>query len=75
MSDASPNDDDRPVYPPGHQPYDALNGLRVGALAGALLGVILTLLTSGGAAMLILLGALAGAIAGYAWERSRSSGR
>ncbi len=54
--------------PPGRQPYDPLNGLRVGALAGALLGAVVAAVT--GAGWLILVGAIVGAIAGYVRERS-----
>jgi len=55
--------------PPGRQPYDALNGLRVGAFAGLVLGATAAALTR--IAWFLLIGTIAGAIVGYAWERRR----
>ena len=55
--------------PPGKQPYDALNGLRVGAFAGLVLGATVAALTR--IAWFLLIGAIAGAIVGYVWERRR----
>jgi uncharacterized membrane protein len=55
--------------PPGRQPYDALNGLRVGAFAGLVLGATVAALTR--IAWFLLIGAIAGTIAGYVWERRR----
>jgi hypothetical protein len=60
--------DDKPL-PPGHQPYDPLNGLRVGALAGGLLGAPLTALTR--SPWFVIGGAGLGAVAGYLRERGR----
>jgi hypothetical protein len=37
--------DDR--LPEGRPPWDPLNGLRIGALAGGVIGVILTLIAGG----------------------------
>jgi predicted lipid-binding transport protein (Tim44 family) len=58
--------DENPL-PPGRQPYDSLTGLRVGAVAGGLLGGL------GGAVMrtpwLLLAGAGIGAAVGYLTER------
>lgn len=55
--------------PPGRQPYDSLTGLRVGAVAGGLLGGL------GGVAMgtpwLLLAGAVIGAAVGYLTERRK----
>jgi hypothetical protein len=58
--------------PPGHQPYDALNGLRVGGLAGALLGAVVTAVTTVGLVWLVPVGAVAGAAAGYLYQRGRT---
>lgn len=55
--------------PPGRQPYDALNGLRVGAFAGLVLGATAAALTR--IAWYLLIGTIAGAIVGYVWERPR----
>ena len=52
---------------PARQPYDALNGLRVGGLAGALLGAVGALIT--GLAVLILAGAVLGSAVGFLTER------
>lgn len=60
-------------FPPGRQPYDPLNGIRVGALAGAILGAIVTLLVDFGPWPLVG-GALGGGIVGFRFER-RSSKR
>jgi len=64
MSDSSST-----KLPPGRQPYDSLVGLRVGALAGGLLGGVGAAITQVG--WLILLGAVGGATAGYIVERNR----
>ena len=71
MSDEGPDKAHDAKYAPGHQPYDSLNGLRVGALAGAVVGVVLSLIFSG-AAWLILVAAVVGAVAGFVWERGRT---
>lgn len=63
------NDHSKPSYPPGHQPYDALNGLRIGALAGGLLAVVPTALLGFGFAWLMIVGAVIGGAVGYLWER------
>lgn len=57
------------LLPPGRQPYDALNGLRVGAFAGLVLGATAAALTR--IAWFLLIGTIAGAIVGYVWERRR----
>ena len=55
--------------PPGRQPYDVLNGLRVGAFAGLALGAVAAAVTR--IPWLLLIGVVVGAIAGYLWERRR----
>jgi len=55
--------------PPGRQPYDALNGLRVGAFAGLALGAVAAAVTR--VAWFLLIGVVAGAVIGYLWERRR----
>ena len=55
--------------PPGRQPYDPLNGLRVGALSGGLMGAIATFATGAGYAWLVLVGAGVGGAVGYWFER------
>jgi len=64
MSESTP-----PRLPPGRQPYDLLNGLRVGAFAGLAVGAIATALTR--IPWLLLIGAIGGAAIGYLWERRR----
>jgi uncharacterized protein YcfJ len=55
--------------PAGRQPYDALNGLRIGAVAGALLGAIVALVLGSAMVWLILaIGAIGGYL-GYRFER------
>ncbi len=56
---------------PGQQPYDPLNGLRVGAIAGGILGALATAATGLGAAWLVLALAAAGGAIGYWTERRR----
>jgi uncharacterized protein YcfJ len=65
-----PESDPRPL-PSGRQPYDPLNGLRVGALSGGLMGAVATATTSAGYAWLVLVGAVAGGATGYWYERRR----
>lgn len=57
--------------PPGRQPYDALNGLRVGAFAGLAFGAIVAAVTH--VAWFLLIGVIGGAVIGYIWERRRIS--
>ncbi len=59
----------RPNYPPGRQPYDPINGMRVGALAGAVAGAIATAVLTPAAAWLIPVGAVLGGVVGYVRER------
>ncbi len=58
------------TLPPGHQPYDPLNALRVGGLAGALAGAALGWLSGASAPLLIVGGTALGAAAGY-WRQRR----
>lgn len=51
--------------------HDPINGLRVGALAGGLLGALITLLTSSSYAWLVLALGVTGGTIGYLSERSR----
>jgi phage tail tape-measure protein len=70
---------DKPDYrlPPGHQPYDQLNGARVGAIAGGAVGAAMT--AAGGIQYVwfVAVFAIVGAAVG-AWSqrlRSGSGGR
>ena len=58
-------------YPPGGQPYDAANGLRVGVLAGGLAGAGVTALFGTGAVWAVFAGAAIGGVVGYVSERRR----
>ncbi len=58
-----------PRLPPGRQPYDILNGLRVGAFAGLALGAITSAVTR--IPWFLLNGVIVGAVVGYVWERRR----
>ena len=51
--------------------HDPINGLRVGALAGGLLGALVVALTSTAYVWIVLVFGLAGAAIGYVAERSR----
>ena len=57
--------------PPGRQPYDALNGLRIGALAGGIVGAIVLVVTSLESLWVLLVGAAIGAVVGYLYERRK----
>lgn len=60
---------DNPRFPPGRQPYDPLIGLRVGALAGGVLGAVGAVITQ--VEWLILIGGIGGGTVGYLTERNR----
>ena len=62
-----PSDGDQ--LPPGRQPYDSLTGLRVGAIAGGLLGAVAAVVLN--TPWLILVGAVIGAASGYQTERRK----
>lgn len=51
--------------------HDPINGLRVGALAGGLLGALVTILTSTSLAWLVLVLGVTGGAIGYLTERAR----
>ena len=55
------SDQDR--LPPGHQPYDRLNGVRIGALAGGLVGALVGAVTH--LPWLLVAGAVVGGAAGF----------
>lgn len=55
--------------PGGRQPYDALTGLRIGAMAGALLGAIVALVFGSAMVWLILAMGAIGGFLGYRFER------
>jgi uncharacterized protein YcfJ len=65
----------RTRLPQGHQPYDPLNGFRVGAMAGALLGALGVLVLGTGAIWLIFVGATGGGLIGYRSEKRKLGGR
>lgn len=57
---------------PGRQPYDPLNGLRVGGLVGGVLGGIATAITSIGNVWLVVGGVIVGGAIGYLSERRKT---
>ncbi len=57
-----------PRYPPGKQPYDSLNAVRIGVVAGGILGAGVTALTSIANLWLVGLFAVIGGIVGF-WSR------
>jgi hypothetical protein len=57
--------------PPGHPPWDTINGFRVGGFAGALLGAIPAVIVGGLAVWLIPIGAVVGGAIGYWTERRK----
>lgn len=56
--------------PPGRQPYDPLNGLRVGALAGGIVGAIIAGLTDLGL-WFVFLTAIVAATVGYVTQKRK----
>jgi len=56
--------------PTGKAPWDPLNGLRIGALAGGLLGASTVALIGSGGVWVVLTGAAAGGAIGY-WTQKR----
>ncbi len=58
-------------YPKGHQPWDPVNGLRVGALVGALVGAGIAAIAGSVAGWLIGGGALLGGAVGYFDQKRR----
>jgi hypothetical protein len=55
--------------PPGRQPYDPLNGLRVGALTGGIIGAVIAGFTDLGI-WFVALTAIVAAAVGY-WTQKR----
>jgi len=55
-------------FTPGRQPYDVLNGMRVGALVGVIVGAVVTAIWDLGV-WPILVGAIVVGAFGYGYER------
>jgi hypothetical protein len=65
--------DDGYRLPPGRQPYDPLNGLRIGAFAGGILGAIAAGVTR--FVWFLPAGAVLGGAVGYLSERATLRGK
>ena len=65
----TPSKKERPTYPPGRQPYDRLNAIRIGAFSGGILGAIVAATMRGIWAVAILVGAVIGGALGAWWDR------
>lgn len=61
-------------YAPGRNPWDPINGFRVGALAGGIIGVLPVALLGGGYFWAVIAGAALGGVAGF-WIEKRNAGR
>ena len=57
--------DNEPRLRPGHPPWESFAGIRVGGLAGALIGAVVAVVTNGPALWIIVGAAVIGAAAGY----------
>lgn len=62
-------DENEYTLPPGRQPYDPLNGLRIGALTGGIIGAVIAGLTGVGI-WFVFVAAIAAAAIGY-WTQKR----
>ncbi len=62
---------DRPRLPAGRPPWDTLNGFRVGAFAGGILGALVMLVAGRSAFWVVLVGAAVGGAVGYWVERRK----
>lgn len=65
---------DNPKYPPGVQPYDSLNGARIGAITGGILALIPGALI-GPPLVWLLAGAFVGGVGGVIWQRRENRQR
>jgi len=65
---------DNPKYSPGVQPYDSLNGARIGAIAGGLLALIPGAVL-GPPIVWLLAGAIVGGVGGFMWQRRENRER
>lgn len=62
----------RPEYPPGTQPYDAVNGFRVGGFVGGISSALVFVALTGTLNIwVVLAGAVIGGTIGYGRERRR----
>lgn len=66
--------DEKKTLPPGVQPYDKLNGVRVGALAGGVVGILPAVLLWPAFGWVIG-GAAVGGVVGYFWQRREEQQR
>ena len=66
-------DSDEKTLPEGVQPYDRINGVRIGALAGGVLGIVPAWIFWPAFGW-VLAGAAVGGLAGYLYQR-REEGR
>jgi hypothetical protein len=57
-------------YPAGHPPHDPLNGFRVGAFAGGIMGLLGSWLVASPNFIALLVGAVVGGGVGY-WTEKR----
>ena len=65
---------DNPKYPPGVQPYDSLNGARIGVIAGGILALIPGALI-GPPIVWLVAGAFVGGLGGFVWQRRENRQR
>ena len=65
---------ERPRLAPGREPWDPVNGLRIGGFVGALTGAAISLTVSTGLVWLVPLLGIIGAAIGF-WSEKRNQSR
>lgn len=58
-------------YPAGRPPHDPINGLRIGAFAGGIMGILGSWLVASPNIVALLVGAVAGGAVGYVMEKRK----